>query len=159
MKHVPSILAIWLASLALAARAEPLMFSGPTMGTAYHVRFVVGESAVDLPQLKKYVESLLADVDRHMSTYRDDSELSRFNRASAGEWFEPVQSRPLPLFKHRVFCSWSFRLAATPVHHRSMSRARARAGRRATTGYSSKSVPQGLPWRLRGCPNAEPPGQ
>ena len=30
---------------------------------------------------------MLAEIDRQMSTYRTDSEISRFNRAPAGEWF------------------------------------------------------------------------
>jgi hypothetical protein len=87
MKNVRLIIAIWLASVAHAARADPFAFGGPTMGTTYHVRLVAAESAVDLPQLKKHIESLLAEIDRQMSTYRDDSELSRFNRAPAGKWF------------------------------------------------------------------------
>jgi thiamine biosynthesis lipoprotein len=40
-----------------------------------------------LDELHKEVEETLADIDRQMSTYRDDSELSRFNRSQAGDWF------------------------------------------------------------------------
>jgi thiamine biosynthesis lipoprotein len=72
----------------LCAAAEPLMFGGPTMGTSYQVRVVADGSAIDLARLKRDVESLLAEIDRQMSTYRDDSELSRFNRAPAGVWFD-----------------------------------------------------------------------
>jgi thiamine biosynthesis lipoprotein len=58
------------------------------MGTTYHVRFVAPESEPFDPQhLQRDVESLLAEIDRQMSKYRDDSELSRFNRAPAGELF------------------------------------------------------------------------
>ena len=32
-------------------------------------------------------KQLLGKIDRQMSTYRADSEISRFNRAKAGEWF------------------------------------------------------------------------
>ena len=38
-------------------------------------------------QLQADVEKVLAEIDRQMSTYRPDSEMSRFNRAPAGEWF------------------------------------------------------------------------
>jgi thiamine biosynthesis lipoprotein len=41
--------------------------------------------------LKADVEKVLAEIDRQMSTYRTDSELSRFNRAAANEWF-PVSA-------------------------------------------------------------------
>jgi thiamine biosynthesis lipoprotein len=37
--------------------------------------------------LQADVEKKLAEIDREMSTYRSDSEISRFNRAPAGEWF------------------------------------------------------------------------
>ena len=33
------------------------------------------------------LEKKLAEIDREMSTYRDDSEISRFNRAPSSEWF------------------------------------------------------------------------
>ncbi len=88
MKFVLAILALSTTAVARSADAEPLTFGGPTMGTTYHVRFVASKSdPVDPQQLQRDVESLLADIDRQMSTYRDDSELSRFNRAAAGEWF------------------------------------------------------------------------
>jgi thiamine biosynthesis lipoprotein len=87
MKNLATKVAVLLAMFTCSARAETLTFGGPTMGTAYHVRLVTAESAVDLPQLKKDVDSLLAEIDQQMSTYRDDSELSRFNRAPAEVWF------------------------------------------------------------------------
>jgi thiamine biosynthesis lipoprotein len=67
------------------------MFGGPTMGTTYHVRLAAEPASIEIARLKSEVESLLAEVDRQMSTYRPDSELSRFNRAPAGDWF-PVSS-------------------------------------------------------------------
>jgi thiamine biosynthesis lipoprotein len=73
------------------ATSEPVMFGGPTMGTTYHVRLVEASNEISVPQLKGEIESLLAEVDRQMSTWRLDSELSRFNRAAAGEWF-PVSA-------------------------------------------------------------------
>jgi thiamine biosynthesis lipoprotein len=57
------------------------------MGTTYHIKFVGDAESIDLERLHADVERILADIDRQMSTYRDDSELSRFNRAKAGEWF------------------------------------------------------------------------
>jgi thiamine biosynthesis lipoprotein len=70
---------------ASCAKAEPLVISGPTMGTSYHVK-VVGASASDEPSLRAEIESALTDIDRRLSTYRQDSEISRFNRAPAGQW-------------------------------------------------------------------------
>jgi thiamine biosynthesis lipoprotein len=87
MKNVAVFVAVSLATFVRSASAETLTFGGPTMGTAYHVRVAPGKRAVDLPQRKIQVEALLSEIDLQMSTYRDDSELNRFNRAPAGEWF------------------------------------------------------------------------
>ncbi|HEY3395870.1 MAG TPA: FAD:protein FMN transferase, partial [Lacipirellulaceae bacterium] len=87
MRNVTAMVAVSWAAFACSADAETLTFGGPTMGTAYHVRVVPGKVAVDLPQVKKHVEALLSEIDWQMSTYRESSELSRFNRSAAGEWF------------------------------------------------------------------------
>ncbi|NQD93916.1 FAD:protein FMN transferase, partial [Pseudomonas sp. CrR25] len=59
-------------------------FGGPTMGSAYSVKYVRGKGTPDPDQLKAETEAILAEVDRQMSTYRDDSLISQFNRAPAG---------------------------------------------------------------------------
>jgi thiamine biosynthesis lipoprotein len=68
------------------SHAEPLVISGPTMGTTYHVK-LVGVAAADAASIRAQIEAVLADVDERLSTYRRDSEVSRFNRAPAGQWF------------------------------------------------------------------------
>jgi thiamine biosynthesis lipoprotein len=72
-----------------AAQAEAprvASLTGPTMGTTYHIKYW-GEGDDAPPEVKRAIDGLLAEFDRQMSTYRDDSELSQFNRAPAGEWF------------------------------------------------------------------------
>lgn len=83
------ILALILLICAARAQAEQEQFvlRGATMGTTYHVKFIDGGAPVDRTRLHADVENVLAEIDRQMSTYRPDSELSRFNRAPAGEWF------------------------------------------------------------------------
>lgn len=56
-----------------------LVFQGSTMGTTYTVK------AVDVPEARRdefqaAISAALEDVDSRMSTWREDSELSRFNR-------------------------------------------------------------------------------
>lgn len=82
------IVSAWLVMLVntSCALAEPLVVRGPTMGTSYHVQ-VVGASASEEPSLRAEIESALADIDRRLSTFRQDSEISRFNRAPADQWF------------------------------------------------------------------------
>ena len=53
------------------------------MGTYYRVR--VSTEANDRESIQALVEEQLNAVDRAMSTYRDDSEISRFNRLATGE--------------------------------------------------------------------------
>lgn len=63
-------------------------FRGPTMGTAYSVKCWTREPAqLTLEQLQSRVDELLAEINRQMSTYDPQSELSQFNRAGADEWF------------------------------------------------------------------------
>ena len=58
-------------------------FGGPTMGSTYSVKYVTGEGVADARTLKAETEAILAEVDRQMSTYRDDSLIAAFNRAPA----------------------------------------------------------------------------
>ncbi|HMV71655.1 MAG TPA: FAD:protein FMN transferase [Pseudomonadales bacterium] len=61
-------------------------FEGPVMGTIFHVTVVAPPAPLDRKAAADGVAAALGEVDRQMSTYRADSELSRFNRAPPGEW-------------------------------------------------------------------------
>jgi thiamine biosynthesis lipoprotein len=65
--------------------------SGPTMGTSFSV-VVVTASEFDQEKLQQQIHESLEDVDRHMSTYRSDSELAGINRAASTDWI-PVTLR------------------------------------------------------------------
>lgn len=75
--------AMWFASS--AAKLES--FSGPTMGTRYSVSVVLTGSDANISVLKKAVDDRLAAINRQMSTYDSDSELSRFNKYEGDDWF------------------------------------------------------------------------
>ena len=62
--------------------------AGPTMGTAYRVSLPQRLSVEETASVRAGVETALGRVDALMSTYRSESELSRFNTAVAGEWVE-----------------------------------------------------------------------
>lgn len=70
------------------ARDAITRLSGPTMGTAYRVSLPQRLSTNETNTVRAGVESALGRVDALMSTYRSESELSRFNAAGAGEWVE-----------------------------------------------------------------------
>lgn len=72
-------------ALAGCQRGEPLeTFGGPTMGSTYSIKYVRGQGVAEARTLQAGVEAILAEVDRQMSTYRDDSLIERFNLAPAG---------------------------------------------------------------------------
>jgi FAD:protein FMN transferase len=66
--------------------AEPLVLSGPTMGTTYTVRWLAAPQSPPPFELRRQIEAELAHVDQQMSRYRSDSELSRFNHLRSSEW-------------------------------------------------------------------------
>lgn len=79
------LLAALLAGALLAGCGDRVEeFGGPTMGSHYSVKYVASASTPEPAALKAEVEALLAEVDEQMSTWRADSELSRFNRLPAG---------------------------------------------------------------------------
>ncbi len=65
---------------------EPITFAGETMGTTYTVKLTRPPAGVSVAQLKRSVDDALGEVNRHMSTYDPNSELSRWN-AAGEDWF------------------------------------------------------------------------
>jgi len=61
--------------------------SGGVFGTTYHINAVLTDDQQRLENLAKGIEAELEKVDAAMSTWREDSELSRLNRMSdQSEW-------------------------------------------------------------------------
>ena len=58
------------------------------MGTTYHVSYVSTPFSHPVEDISKVVYEALHDVDLRMSTYRENSELMRFNRTPVGEPFK-----------------------------------------------------------------------
>lgn len=57
---------------------EPMIrLTGEAQGTAYHIKYRDGRQRT----FQKEIDSLLADIDRSLSIYRSDSEISEFNRS------------------------------------------------------------------------------
>jgi thiamine biosynthesis lipoprotein len=63
---------------------QPITLVGKTMGTQYHIKFY-GLRPVPIHQT---IESILEQINDQMSTYRDDSEISRLNQNEAHQWVE-----------------------------------------------------------------------
>lgn len=75
-RHAP-----WLAGLAFCAAAcapaREHKLEGRSMGTTYHVT-VVASGPID--RLQEKIDHRLEEIEQSLSTYREESEISRFNR-------------------------------------------------------------------------------
>ncbi len=69
------------------ARKQTVM-TGATMGTTYSVQIPRMPAGVDRQRLENDIAGVLETVNAQMSTYRPDSELSRFNASTAASWVE-----------------------------------------------------------------------
>jgi len=61
--------------------------TGPTMGTQFTVKLAELPKNHSLDSLKSGILLVLKTVNDQMSTYQENSEVSRFNRYPLGEWF------------------------------------------------------------------------
>jgi thiamine biosynthesis lipoprotein len=85
----PALLIV-LALAACSRPADPIVLNGLTMGTTWTVQLGQPPSDQPVAALRREIEALLEQVNDEMSTWREDSDLSRFNR------LEPGQSQVLP---------------------------------------------------------------
>jgi len=84
------LLVLWLSRSQPDAVIHEL--SGATMGTSYSVKLLDLPAAISPETLVDQITALLYTLDREqLSTYSAESELSRFNRSSPGEFF-PVSA-------------------------------------------------------------------
>ncbi|MDH5304257.1 MAG: FAD:protein FMN transferase [Gammaproteobacteria bacterium] len=86
------LLAIMLPTLLLSCERpvdeRPVSrLSGATMGTTFSIQLVAPPHGVSMTTLEDQVTKTLASIEASMSTYRPDSELSRFNAHSGSDWF------------------------------------------------------------------------
>ena len=65
---------------------EPVQFTGPTMGTTYHVTVSGADSLQQRRAVQSAIDRVLAETERHLSTYNDASEISSLNRDESRSW-------------------------------------------------------------------------
>ena len=71
---------------ACSATIEQVDLAGETMGTTYTAK-MIGEG-VDGKRIRNRLEAVLDSINSQMSTWRPDSEISRFNNMRTTDWFE-----------------------------------------------------------------------
>ncbi|WP_240776271.1 FAD:protein FMN transferase [Nitrincola alkalilacustris] len=86
------MLAVQLAGCSKPEQSNPRL-EGQIYGTFWQVTLPGSFSEERIAELHTGIVEVLQQIDASMSTYRDDSELMRFNRLPAGEWM--VLSKPL----------------------------------------------------------------
>ena len=84
MKGVVAILGIVVSMPAVAGDFPT--FAGPAMGTTYRVTLARNVPGLTRGEVHREIEELLARLDRALSTWRDDSDATRFNWVPTGEW-------------------------------------------------------------------------
>lgn len=80
-------LAMVLAGCA-APPPSPIVLGGETMGTTWTLKLAELPLGVERAELLAEIELVLERVNDEMSTYRPNSELSRFNDGAANSWIE-----------------------------------------------------------------------
>ena len=80
-----AVLALLAAGCARAP--QELAISGPTMGTTYSIKVASAPDDLDANALRLAADEVLARIDRSMSGYRADSEISRFNASTSTDWY------------------------------------------------------------------------
>ncbi len=68
---------------------ETVFFSGHTMGTTYHITTATDAGAI-LDGLQDLIDDRLESLNQSMSTYRQESQISQFNRMSTTDQDFPV---------------------------------------------------------------------
>tara|TARA_R110002110_G_scaffold66978_1_gene183130 strand:+ start:231409 stop:232479 length:1071 start_codon:yes stop_codon:yes gene_type:complete len=78
----------FVVSTACSSESVVEKLSGATMGTTWHVSYVPSLEAPDAEQLQGDIAAALEDINAALSTYREQSEISRFNRVPPQQWFD-----------------------------------------------------------------------
>ncbi|MFT3931181.1 MAG: FAD:protein FMN transferase [Spongiibacteraceae bacterium] len=88
MRFLQLLLTLFASAAFIAGcnQSSPIRFEGETQGTTYHITVVACQPRQKFEVLQQRVEQRLAEIDRALSNYRDDSELSHFNQTGPGSW-------------------------------------------------------------------------
>lgn len=82
-----ALIACGLTSWTQAGDEAPVRLQGLTMGTTWSVQLAASNESPDGKKLRRDVQDLLDQLEQQLSTYREDSDVSRFNRSTTTNWF------------------------------------------------------------------------
>jgi len=84
-----------------SADANFIELAGRTMGTTWSVKFPARQAAVQAAESKRELQRLLDGLEQTFSTYRANSEISRFNTTPSTNWF-PVTDHMAQVMEHAL---------------------------------------------------------
>jgi thiamine biosynthesis lipoprotein len=120
--------------------AEPLTLQGEAFGTTWQVSLLADPAATPggIEALRRACETITADwlelIDRQMSPYRADSDLTRFNQSPAGQ-FVPLPGEMMRVVRHALDIAALSEGAFDPALLSAVE----------LWGFGARSVPEGLP--------------
>ena len=76
--------------LNISCKQQAVTIQGSALGTTFNIALYPNAS-VSIDELQEKVQAILKESDRYFSTYRDDSEISRFNQHKSNQPFEVSQ--------------------------------------------------------------------
>jgi FAD:protein FMN transferase len=95
---VPGAAVLLLLPAGCRTRDVAATIRGETMGTTYSVKLAALPTGKSADDVKAGIEARLETVNRQMSTWRKDSEISRFNAHAGTDWF-PVSADTVTVLK------------------------------------------------------------
>jgi len=86
-KKAQLLLGFFVCLIGCGQQKDLIHFSGLTMGTTYAIKAIPLENNMDTQILKKGIDSILFSLDKQMSTWNPNSEISQFNLTHSTEPF------------------------------------------------------------------------
>ncbi len=96
-----------LLSALVGCQDQLVTISSSTMGTTFQVKIVQSEMTLDMDVLEREINARLTEVNRQMSTYQDNSEITQFNRSRTTDWFGVSSDFAYVLHIAREISTWS----------------------------------------------------
>ena len=87
IKKTQFILGFFVMFIGCDLSRELISFSGETMGTTYNIKVISASKIFDVKTIKLEVDSLLNELNKQMSTWDTESEISKFNISSSNKIF------------------------------------------------------------------------
>lgn len=81
-----TFLALGLTLAGCQSEEREIALEGSVQGTTYHVKIIPNGVPISRDAIHRQIEDVFADIDRKLSNYREDSEISVLNRQRTTDW-------------------------------------------------------------------------